>query len=484
MKKLNIFCLLFLTLLPVLWSCSKDEIIFESEFPCFETREGYELIEAIVPQETAQNDEIYIIGEFNGWMDAVGDPRWQLEKGPNSNVKWGVYLNPSDFVSGKTLADGYTFYNVKQGEERGLDNKKVTHYDSPEVGGRENVYIYFWEEYFTTVPTPGEIVNDGYALYVLDNSGFSDLTCYAWGDAAIFGDWPGVKPTGIVDLNGVTYKYFDTGAANEGLNINFIFSDNGETQLTDFSVTLDRDYYVELTAAGPVEITPGSGIQHDGYTVYVYNSIGWTDLYLYAWGTEEAYGIWPGMGATGTETINGVTYTYFDLGADKCDAGLSENLIINDGVGGNGGQFDMISDFAMDRDLYFEVSKSGVKAIDPATFTPGGNTEPEPDDPEPEGTKYTLFVENNTGWDATYLYTYGEAGEMFGKWPGKAADGTVTVAGVKYDLFYVYGNGETQNFIFNNNSGTQLPDMTLTLDQDYTIVIDSQNAQLKNKKRK
>ena len=72
---------------------------------------------------------------------------------------------------------------------------------------------------------------------------------------------------------------------------------------------------------------------------------------------------------------------------------------------------------------------------------------------------------------------------MFGKWPGKAADGTATVAGVKYDVFYVYGDGESENFIFNNGNGTQLGDITLTLDQDYTIAIDAQGAQLKNKKR-
>ena len=484
MKKFNIFNLFILLLLPLLGACSKDEIIFESEFPRFETRAGYQLIEAIVPQATSATDEVYIIGEFNGGMDAVGDPRWQLEKAGDTDVKWGIYLNPGDFVAGKTLADGYTFYNVQQGEERGLNDVPVVHHESPAVGGRANVMIYFWEEYFKTVPAPDEIDHDGYVLYVLDNSGFGDLTCYAWGDAEIFGGWPGVKPTGTVNLNGTTYKYFDTGASNEGLNINFIFSDNGDNQLSDFSVTLDKDYYVELTPSGATEITPGSGIQHDGYAIYIYNAAGWSELALYAWadGSPELFGGWPGMAPTGTETINGTTYTYFDLGAANCDAGLSYNFIINNND--NGSQHDLISGFGLDKNLYFEVNKSGVTEIDPNTFSPGGAVDPDPDpEPEPEGTKYTLFVENNTGWDATYLYAYGEAGEMFGKWPGKAADGTATVAGVKYDVFYVYGDGESENFIFNNGNGTQLADITLTLDQDYTIAIDAQGAQLKNKKR-
>lgn len=80
MKKLNISSLLLLLLLPFLAGCSKDEIIFDSQLPRFELRQGYQLLEVIVPQGTLASDKIYIIGEFNGGMDAVGDPRWQLEK--------------------------------------------------------------------------------------------------------------------------------------------------------------------------------------------------------------------------------------------------------------------------------------------------------------------------------------------------------------------------------------------------------------------
>ena len=107
MKKLNIFSIFLLMLRPFLTGCSKDEIIFDSELPRFELRPGYQLLEVIVPQGTLTTDKIYIIGEFNGGMDAVGDPRWQLEKASDTDVKWGVYLNPADFIDGKTLADGY-----------------------------------------------------------------------------------------------------------------------------------------------------------------------------------------------------------------------------------------------------------------------------------------------------------------------------------------------------------------------------------------
>ncbi|MDE6288263.1 MAG: hypothetical protein K2M00_05720, partial [Muribaculaceae bacterium] len=183
MKKFNIFSIFFLLLLPFLSGCTKDEIIFDSELPRFELRPGYQLLEVIVPQGTLATDKIYIIGEFNGGMDAVGDPRWQLEKAYDTDVKWGIYLNPADFVDGKTLADGYTFYSVEQGEERSLENTEVIHTEAPAVGARLNVIVYRWADYFNKPANPDEIVHDGYVIYVVDNTEYDELAMYAWGDA-------------------------------------------------------------------------------------------------------------------------------------------------------------------------------------------------------------------------------------------------------------------------------------------------------------
>ena len=88
-------------LLTLLGACSKDEIIFDSELPQFELRPGYQLLEVIVPQSTTPTDKIYIIGDFNGGEEAIGDPRWQLEKAPNTDVKFGIYLNPDDLPYGR-----------------------------------------------------------------------------------------------------------------------------------------------------------------------------------------------------------------------------------------------------------------------------------------------------------------------------------------------------------------------------------------------
>ena len=483
MKKINhILGLLAVLLLPFLAGCSKEEIVFDSELPRFELRPGYQLLEVIVPQGTLASDKIYIIGEFNGGMDAVGDPRWELQKAPDTDVKWGVYLNPADFIDGKTLADGYTFYSVEQGEERSLENQPVKHTEAPALGQRINVIVYRWADYFNKPVDPGEIVHDGYVIYVVDNSGYEELAMYAWGDAEAFGGWPGITPTGKVEIDGVSYKYFDTGAANEGLNLNLIFNNNGGgSQLPDFNVTLNQDFYLELTPDAVTEFDPSNVVQHDGYAVFVVNKSGWDELYLYMWGTvNDLNGAWPGMAPTGTQKINGVEYVYFDLGAANCDNGLEEHVILNNG---NGKQIDDVVVFNLDRDVYVELTASAATEIDPATYVPGDDTEPTPEpeptpDPTPAGS-YKILIEDLTGWSALYVYAWGDDTESFGPWPGTLADKTETVDGVAYKVFTVEGDGQTQNLIFNDNAGTQYDAVTIVLDKDYTIVANPDKAEIK-----
>lgn len=472
MKKFNIFSILFLMLLPLLAGCSKDEIIFDSELPRFELRPGYQLLEVIVPQGTLTTDKIYIIGDFNGGMDAVGDRRWQLEKASDTDVKWGVYLNPDDFIEGKSLADGYTFYSVEQGEERSLENTPVVHTEAPVLGSRLNVIVYRWADYFNKPVNPDEIVHDGYVIYVVDNSGYDELTMYAWGDAEAFGGWPGMQPTGKVEIDGVNYKYFDTGAANEGLNLNLIFNNNGNgKQLPDYNVTLNQDFYLELTPDAVNNFDPSSVVTHDGYAIFVVDNSGWDELYLYMWGTvNDLNGTWPGMSPTGTQTINGVNYTYFDLGAANCDAGLEEHLILNNG---NGKQIDDVVVFNLDRDVYIELSSNRAMEIDPDTYVPGGIVEPEPEPAQ----EYKIYVQNLTGWNDFYIYAYGDK-EIFGGWPGASSSETVEIGGAQYLVFTVEGNGETENLIFNDNNGTQYDALTITVDRDYYIVANPDGASI------
>lgn len=478
MKKIDIFSCLFLVL-SLFSGCKEENIIFDIEQPRFPLREGYELLELIAPYGTSQTNQIYIVGEFNGGLDnAIGDPRWLLEKAPDTDVsvdKWGIYLNPADFVNGKTLADGYYFYNIQEGEERSLDNQPVLHTQHPGLGKRLNVIANFWQSHFDKPQNPDEVTHDGYAIYVIDDTGYPDLALYAWGDAEIFGGWPGIPVTGRIEIKGVTYKYFDTGAANEGLNVNLIFNNNGNgSQLPDFNVTLDRDYYLQLSPNDVTEYDPDASITHDGYAVFVYNNTGWENVTLYMWGdVNDLNGGWPGMTPTGTQMVNGVAYLYFDMG--EANTGLAENLIFsNDGA-------NQLGDFAftIDRDIYLEITTKGATEIDPETFKPeqgGGNEEPEDPAPVP-GEEYYVYVQNQTGWSPLYLYTWNNVStELCGPWPGISSSETKEIGGVTYTVFQVQSDNGENNLIFNDGQGGdghQLDSYTLVLDKDYYLIATS-----------
>lgn len=340
---------------------NNDDIVFDHERQQFDTRADSILLEFIAPFGTTAEEKIYIEGPFNGDSAAIGQQKWQLTKAPNSDKKWGIYLSPSTFVNGKTLADGFRFYSATQGMEYTNDGELATHFDNPNVGTFTNVWGQHWESYYQTEkPT---ITHDGYTVYVIDETGWTGLYLYQWGDVSnLNGVWPGVQPTGKQLIDGQQYTYWDMGEANKGLNQHLIFNNGAGTQLADFDYTIDHDVYLHLTTSGVSEV---NSIQHDGYVVYVVNKTSWDAVSLYQWGDKnDLNGTWPGAVATGTQKINGVSYTYWDMGA--ANQGLKQNLIFN-----NAGAGLQLADFAytIDHDVYLEITDTGVKEIDPANYT-------------------------------------------------------------------------------------------------------------------
>ena len=109
-------------------ACATQEPIeFAHESRAFDPRSNMILVEGIMPQASTQDEEIYIIGAFNGGEAAIGNPDYLMIHSEVITSKWGVYLDPSRFQGGKTLADGFTFYSVQQGIERGPKNEDVEH---------------------------------------------------------------------------------------------------------------------------------------------------------------------------------------------------------------------------------------------------------------------------------------------------------------------------------------------------------------------
>ena len=452
---------LFTLLLSMTGCKSNDDIVFDHERQQFETRADRILLEFIAPFGTTPDEEIYIIGPFNGnslepnaegkYENPTLADAYKLTKAPSGNAKWGIYLDPATFQDGKTLADGFRFYSIKQGHEAllGTDAIYAVHNDNPAVGTFTNVWGLRWESYYWSSDGRPEPDHDGVRVYVDDQTGWDVLTLYMWGDVnSLNGDWPGMQPSGTWEKDGVLWTYFDMGEENTGLNENLIFNNGGNgLQLSDFNLTLDHDVYLRVTADGVEEIEQEPSVKHDGYVLFILNESSQTDLALYAWGDAEAFGGWPGMAPTGTQTINGLEYIYFDLG--EANTGLNLNLIPNNNNGGvqwEGGDLN----FTLDHDIYLRIFDGGYEVIS-KDYQGGGDTpEPTPD-PQPTDEIVLIAVKNSVGFEAPCLYVWGDT-EACGGWPGATP---VKVTDNGWCLFELPANG-TFNLILNDNGSSQI----------------------------
>ena len=436
----------------LLISCSNDDLVFDHERQQFETQADKILLEFITPFGTTADEEIYIVGAFNG-ADQEGavyeQPEYKLTKAPKTDQKWGIYLNPATFVAGKTLADGFRFYSATQGMEYTIGGEQALHTDNPGLGTFTNVWGQRWESYYWSGGEKPEPDHDGVRVYVDNQTGWDALTLYMWGDVNnLNGDWPGMQPTGQWEKDGVMWTYFDMGEANTGLNENLIFNNAGNgIQLADFNVTLDHDIYLRITADGVEEIELEPSVKHDGYVLFVLNQSSQTELALYAWGDAEAFGGWPGMAPTGTQTINGLEYFYFDLG--EANTGLNLNLIPNNNNGGvqwEGGDLN----FTLDHDIYLRIFDGGYEVIS-KDYSGGDTPTPEPEpEPQPTDEKVVIAVKNSIGYVDPHLYVWGDS-EACGGWPGAVP---VKVTDNGWCLFELPANG-TFNLILNDNGTTQ-----------------------------
>ena len=454
-KRLYSLLLAVLTLTGLMTGCkSNDDIVFDHERQQFETRADRILLEFIAPFGTTPNEEIYILGAFNGEEEAIGKEEYKLMAAPTSTAKWGIYLDPSTFVSGKSLADGFYFYSVSQGKELDLNGELAHHTDNPGVGTFTNIWGQHWESYYWEGGESPEPEHDGFCVYVDDQTGWDALTLYMWGDVNdLNGGWPGMEVTGTWKHDGVTWKYFDFGEENAGLNENLIFNNaGGGSQLKDFNFTIDRNIYLRITADGVEEISPEPAVKHDGYALFVLNESSQTELALYAWGDAEAFGGWPGMAPTGTQTINGNEYIYFDMG--EANTGLNLNLIPNNnnnGVQWEGGDLN----FTIDHDIYIRIFDGGYEIID-KDYQGGGDT-PTPT-PEPIDEKVFLAVKNTIGYADPHLYVWGDS-EACGGWPGAAP---VKVTDNGWYLFELPAGGNFNPILNDNGNGSQIDGPAIT----------------------
>ena len=441
-------------------SCApREEIQFAHEAQAFDTRSDRILVEAILPQATAADDEVYIIGAFNGGEAAVGNSAYRLTRSVAIPAKWGVYVDPSAFQGGKTLADGFTFFNVQQGIERGPKNEDVSHKLTIGVGEWANVYADKWAKYFEPPVDPsGPSLpeHDGVRVYIIDQTGWDAIALYQWGDVNNFGgDWPGQ---------------------------NLIFNNNNNgTQLADYNVHFDEgvtDYFFLVTADGVSEApNPIDGAPTDPRSKMTETSpwgvIGSIASTGNSWNADEP------MLTDGTwHVCLNLTLSAADEFKFRKDADWGVNMggdfvalgepfeVKQDGANIKGLE-DGTYDLFLNPDAALVVI---VNAGDPVDLPGGGDTPPEPPVEEAKD-PVTIYVEDLTGWDALALYTWGDKNvdgtDLCGGWPGIAPRAaTEKIGTVNYKVFDISDAlGRAENLIFNNNGGgAQTPDLALTLE--------------------
>ena len=472
-------------------SCApKEEIEFAHEAQAFDTRSDRILVEAILPQATAADDEVYIIGAFNGGEAAVGNPAYRLTRSAAIPAKWGVYVDPSAFQGGKTLADGFTFYNVQQGIERSPKNEDVSHKLTIGVGEWANVYADKWAKYFeppVTPDTPSLPEHDGVRVYIIDQTGWDAIALYQWGDVNNFGgDWPGAQVAGTWTYNGQEYKYFEYGDDIFGLGQNLIFNNNNNgTQLADYNVRFEdgvQDYFFLVTADGVSEApNPIDGASADPRAAMTETSpwgvIGSIASTGNSWNADEP------MVTDGTwHACLGLTLTASDEFKFRKDADWGVNM---------GGAFAALGEpFEVKQDgSNILVTEDGtydlflnpdaaivviVNAGDPVTL-PSGSDTPEPPVEETKD-PVTVYVQDASGWENLYLYMWGDK-ELCGGWPGVAVTETEKVGSTLYKKVVVDdAEGRAENLIFNNNDGTQTESFAVTLSGELFVSLDAEGV--------
>ena len=471
-------------------SCIEDApLVFDHEQAAFQTLDGQILIEAILPASTAADDAVYICGPFNGEDAAIGDIDYLLQKSETVDGKWGVYLNPNAFVAGKTLSDGFWFYSQKDRREVTTKAEDAVHTLNATAGQRYNVYVDRWASYYDAPAIPIPTHTDSYRVWYINDNEVDAVNLYMYGDENdLGGGWPGIATTGTTTLGNNLWAYFDIPKADaNGKTEHLIFNVNGGKKQIDgslepvitFGTVTDFFYVLSSDEDGNLTLREVKDVENPGATLfvpstpvvsmYVKNMTEWENVYLYAANhneipTEEAFGKWPGAAPVETVTKDGTEFLRFEF--EETYIGHFTNLIFNNGgdpeektlqsAGGPG--------ITLDKDLKIAVGSSCYA----------------PFEDEVEPYLMTIYVADETGWDALALYAWGDK-ELFGGWPGAAPGGEISWNGVTYKTFTFMSTDEglEENLIFNNNgNGSQLPDLNVKMADRMFIHITAEGAAL------
>lgn len=433
----------------------------------FYRRSDMALVEVTLPDGySADGDEIYIAGAFNGGEEAFGDTDYLLTSSERLPGRYGVYLDPDKYKDGAKLEDGFWFISGNSGREVDTLGVEVVHCDTVGLAQRAVVSIAAWETTF--VPRNENVTHDGPVVYVKDETGWSRLLLNVSGEAGN----SQIEAKGPVSVQGGKWKYFDMGAGAAGKEADLTFG-NGETSLAAVHVTLDSDLYYTVTASGVNEASAFP--LHSGIRIYVDDKTGWDATALYLYGdANDLGGTWPGIQPSGSISYKGYDYTIFTVSSSAF--GLGEYLIFNNNGGGT-----QLPDYHVDftdgvSDYFFMITQVGAVEVDPDKRT-GAEIDLE------ITTQWAIYVLDRTGWDGLNVYYWGDSYVPL-SWPGVTVSSDIAVTVNDLTWYKIdapsSASDKSLSFIFSNTSNTDtrvtVKDF-FTLDGDKYVMVTSSGAE-------
>ncbi len=188
---------------------------------------------------------------------------------------------------------------------------------------------------------------------------------------------------------------------------------------------------------GIVAILFASAQFASGITVKVEKPADWTTVYVYSWGDAgEVFGAWPGQELTEAEG-------WYPAVLDETV--MAANIIFN-----NNDTLQTENQYVTE-DLCFhptgELNAGGEVILEIVPCAAVG---------------FTVKITKPEGWEAVYVYSWGDAGEVFGAWPGQEL--------TEAEGWYAAMLDETitaANIIFNNNDAAQTENQLVSADMCY-----------------
>lgn len=362
----------------------------------FYRRADMALVEVTLPEDSPSSDDVYLVGAFNGGEEAVGNSLYRLTPSSRLSGRYGVYLDPDNYLDGKTPADGFWFVSGKEGREVSAEGADVTHTDAVGVAQRLEVMVAAWETRF--IPKDENVTHDGPVVYVKDHTGWESLTLSVSGTE--------LKPGGTCSILGGKWKWFDLGADKEGTETDLVFG-NGSSSLPAVHVTLEYNLYYNLTETEAVETSAFP--EHAGIRVWVDDRTGWNATAMYLFGdVNDLGGVWPGIRPGGKLSYKGYEYTMFAVHSSAF--GLNEQIIFNNNGEGTQLEKHPVSFTAGTPDYFYLITPMGTAEVDPEQRN-GTEIDIEPTD------HWCLYIKNETSWDGVNVYFWGD-GYVPLAWPG------------------------------------------------------------------